>query len=145
MCIRDSYYVHTNEKYKAEEDGPEQGWYTLEMAKDWIINKLPKIHADFFWDRPRKKYCPDHAKVGTDDEEYWTPEELANSPAHWLRVNNEGPFLRIFGPEVQPEGFISMKHSEVDQEELIKMIEGCLLYTSPSPRDRTRSRMPSSA
>ena len=25
------------------------------------------------------------------------------------------------------------------------MLEGCLLYTSPSPRDRTRSRMPSSA
>ena len=24
-------------------------------------------------------------------------------------------------------------------------IGGCLLYTSPSPRDRTRSRMPSSA
>ena len=23
--------------------------------------------------------------------------------------------------------------------------EGCLLYTSPSPRDRTRARMPSSA
>ena len=26
-----------------------------------------------------------------------------------------------------------------------KYAEGCLLYTSPSPRDRTRSRMPSSA
>ena len=26
-----------------------------------------------------------------------------------------------------------------------KMIWSCLLYTSPSPRDRTRSRMPSSA
>ena len=25
------------------------------------------------------------------------------------------------------------------------VIRGCLLYTSPSPRDRTRSRMPSSA
>ena len=25
------------------------------------------------------------------------------------------------------------------------MAPGCLLYTSPSPRDRTRSRMPSSA
>ena len=24
-------------------------------------------------------------------------------------------------------------------------VESCLLYTSPSPRDRTRSRMPSSA
>ena len=26
-----------------------------------------------------------------------------------------------------------------------RVISGCLLYTSPSPRDRTRSRMPSSA
>ena len=26
-----------------------------------------------------------------------------------------------------------------------RVVEGCLLYTSPSPRDRTRSRMPSSA
>ena len=25
------------------------------------------------------------------------------------------------------------------------LLDGCLLYTSPSPRDRTRSRMPSSA
>ena len=25
------------------------------------------------------------------------------------------------------------------------LLRGCLLYTSPSPRDRTRSRMPSSA
>ena len=29
--------------------------------------------------------------------------------------------------------------------ELITTLWGCLLYTSPSPRDRTRSRMPSSA
>ena len=28
---------------------------------------------------------------------------------------------------------------------IIAGIIGCLLYTSPSPRDRTRSRMPSSA
>ena len=27
----------------------------------------------------------------------------------------------------------------------LEFIEDCLLYTSPSPRDRTRSRMPSSA
>ena len=26
-----------------------------------------------------------------------------------------------------------------------RVVRGCLLYTSPSPRDRTRSRMPSSA
>ena len=28
---------------------------------------------------------------------------------------------------------------------MIGMLYFCLLYTSPSPRDRTRSRMPSSA
>ena len=33
---------------------------------------------------------------------------------------------------------------EVDREKR-RLISGCLLYTSPSPRDRTRSRMPSSA
>ena len=30
-------------------------------------------------------------------------------------------------------------------EKVAKEINACLLYTSPSPRDRTRSRMPSSA
>ena len=29
--------------------------------------------------------------------------------------------------------------------DLAGLLGGCLLYTSPSPRDRTRSRMPSSA
>ena len=33
-----------------------------------------------------------------------------------------------------------------DRETIRKAItQSCLLYTSPSPRDRTRSRMPSSA
>ena len=31
------------------------------------------------------------------------------------------------------------------REQLLEYVWGCLLYTSPSPRDRTRSRMPSSA
>ena len=31
------------------------------------------------------------------------------------------------------------------QNSIFEMKRGCLLYTSPSPRDRTRSRMPSSA
>ena len=36
--------------------------------------------------------------------------------------------------------------SQHAHSEIVGMLpEGCLLYTSPSPRDRTRSRMPSSA
>ena len=40
------------------------------------------------------------------------------------------------------EHWNSFENNEV--EKIIEFI-GCLLYTSPSPRDRTRSRMPSSA
>ena len=34
--------------------------------------------------------------------------------------------------------------SYYDPDDIVKFYD-CLLYTSPSPRDRTRSRMPSSA
>ena len=37
------------------------------------------------------------------------------------------------------------KKYEASETEDISQIKDCLLYTSPSPRDRTRSRMPSSA
>mgnify|MGYP003377538658 CR=1 FL=1 len=37
-----------------------------------------------------------------------------------------------------------MKVETLDREEFERLMN-CLLYTSPSPRDRTRSRMPSSA
>ena len=43
---------------------------------------------------------------------------------------------------------ITVDTEEVKEEESVPEIEQdiiCLLYTSPSPRDRTRSRMPSSA
>ena len=37
------------------------------------------------------------------------------------------------------------KVQDLSSVPVIGHLEGCLLYTSPSPRDRTRSRMPSSA
>ena len=45
----------------------------------------------------------------------------------------DGEFIILVGP------------SGCGKSTLLRMIGGCLLYTSPSPRDRTRSRMPSSA
>ena len=42
------------------------------------------------------------------------------------------PQLAMFGEGSRPEAYVPLP-------------DGCLLYTSPSPRDRTRSRMPSSA
>ena len=51
-------------------------------------------------------------------------------------------------PEVKPEDAKVEKPPEkpsVKKEDPISQEIACLLYTSPSPRDRTRSRMPSSA
>ena len=45
----------------------------------------------------------------------------------------------FYGQYVDIEGAYRSEH------ELIKRYRDCLLYTSPSPRDRQKSRMPSSA
>ena len=64
---------------------------------------------------------------------------------------NEPIATRISGPIVTASGMHATQMYEVVQVgslglvgEVVRLI-GCLLYTSPSPRDRTRSRMPSSA
>ena len=41
--------------------------------------------------------------------------------------------------------FQNADHLRRLSERLQAQLDTCLLYTSPSPRDRTRSRMPSSA
>ena len=43
------------------------------------------------------------------------------------------------------DGWIGTSFSPENADSFFPHIENCLLYTSPSPRDRTRSRMPSSA
>ena len=43
------------------------------------------------------------------------------------------------------ESIVIDAKDEFAEEYCVPTIQACLLYTSPSPRDRTRSRMPSSA
>ena len=48
----------------------------------------------------------------------------------------------------QRHEFITVEHlllALIDNPSASDILKACLLYTSPSPRDRTRSRMPSSA
>ena len=49
-----------------------------------------------------------------------------------------------FSLEIEIEGTLPWKRA-LTQSGFAVMANTCLLYTSPSPRDRTRSRMPSSA
>ena len=41
--------------------------------------------------------------------------------------------------------FLNTIEDEEKRADSFEILKFCLLYTSPSPRDRTRSRMPSSA
>ena len=49
----------------------------------------------------------------------------------------------LFNPEVTVA--ILANKGAIAREMIARLVTICLLYTSPSPRDRTRSRMPSSA
>ena len=65
-----------------------------------------------------------------------------------ILVSKEGHVLRWDGFEIRPEAETAAAKRLQQQNRLDALrgdISGCLLYTSPSPRDRTRSRMPSSA
>ena len=54
--------------------------------------------------------------------------------------------LPMVGPDGQPMSY-SLDHKEGGRRlhEFETLVQACLLYTSPSPRDQRGSRMPSSA
>ena len=111
-----------------------------------------------------KKYgLPDDFKFLALAESGFTDEtSTAGAAGMWHFMKKTG---REFGLEINnnvDERYHIEKSTKVAAEYLIKSRErfgswtlaaaaynagnyGCLLYTSPSPRDRTRSRMPSSA
>ena len=64
-----------------------------------------------------------------------SPADLAGADVVVLAVKTTAlPVVaRTIGPMLGPDTVV------------LSAMNGCLLYTSPSPRDRTRSRMPSSA
>ena len=91
---------------------------TFSVLQHYEGGRLRVFHADFY-------------RLGSEDEVYdlgWD-EFLEEYSTGLMIVEWADRF-----PAVLPEDRLVMNCSY-----------GCLLYTSPSPRDRTRSRMPSSA
>ena len=72
------------------------------------------------------------ASVLQNDGEYLGLVEQASI---WISEELEADSFLIEPAEAYPD----------DVGQIIDEVSSCLLYTSPSPRDRTRSRMPSSA
>ena len=67
---------------------------------------------------------------------------LARYGAHLTLTARNRPALDSLADETRGTVVEADLAKRSDVQKLVKI---CLLYTSPSPRDRTRSRMPSSA
>ena len=61
----------------------------------------------------------------------------------YTRGGDKGETSLVGGQRIAKDSIRIESYGTVD--ELNAILGVCLLYTSPSPRDRTRSRMPSSA
>ena len=82
-------------------------------------------------------------------------KDISMLTLNWKRFLPNTIFLCPDGHEkcpINPSGFQWFDQSKDDPKYIIEqslkaeeVINSCLLYTSPSPRDRQKSRMPSSA
>ena len=89
-----------------------------------------------------------HAKIGHEGDA-WRSWDEADRAAQALPNGYVHPWL-LFGRGMVDAYAITMNTNLVQSRDAIRAadrldLSACLLYTSPSPRDRTRSRMPSSA
>ena len=50
-----------------------------------------------------------------------------------------------YNEDLDNDGTFETSSEDVDEDGVFDLINDCLLYTSPSPRDKRQSRMPSSA
>ena len=63
-----------------------------------------------------------------------------------IQIGKDGNTLIITVEERPSISAIDLSGNKaLKTEQLIESLDGCLLYTSPSPRDKRQSRMPSSA
>ena len=82
-----------------------------------------------------------HTKAEKEKTKPWKPKsKLGGSAAAFKRALDDGRFKGLPGDKTKKEKTASMFKLMWSMKK-----KGCLLYTSPSPRDATLSRMPSSA
>ena len=124
---------------KSEGDIPK-----VQLVKDSLfIKKDSKYYAvkysSILWIYAKGHHCTFYTNEG---QEYIARISLTNL-LQYLSHNNfiqchRNYIVNLSGIDAyDPNGFVEIGS--------VKIPVGCLLYTSPSPRDRTRSRMPSSA
>ena len=127
------------------EDGESKGYFELEVGPGREFD-YPHLFFDY---KAKASFVDDFMGAGLARPMKEMPEvelnyriPLDELPRMWEQISmdirntirHEIEHLMQSGPNVK-------KGKEMEPDRA----ESCLLYTSPSPRDRTRSRMPSSA
>ena len=79
-------------------------------------------------------------------ETWYDDRTYTNSDGEVVRAYEDGQDMTITVMEMQGDGVPDNPGSQLWQKPVrTGMTRNCILYTSPSPRDQRRSRMPSSA
>ena len=117
-----------------------------EQVKDQIIEHavkhlLPGADAERVWLEDQHVHAPDGRQVSL--------EKVALHATHQAdqhQIMATASHMSYVSPPPFAAQFVEADvDTETGQVTVNRLLMACLLYTSPSPRDRTRSRMPSSA
>ena len=114
-----------------------QIYRTLARLEEQGLAEVEVVHQENRPDRKEYHITP----AGKETLREWLTNPL---PPEEVR---SAPLIQIFfAGQLSDEEILAGLEEQAEQiRELLAHYSDCLLYTSPSPRDRTRSRMPSSA
>ena len=169
MCIRDSYY-HDIEKHAMREmiltDKQRLDGRKMDEIRDiWCeVDYLPSAHGSAVFTRGETQSLTT-VTLGSKRDEQLIDGVVHEGTSKFLLHYNFPPFstgeakpMRGLGRREVGHGNLAMRALKwtlpEDNVYTVRVVSdilesngssSCLLYTSPSPRDRTRSRMPSSA
>ena len=109
-----------------------------ELAMICASHSGNQIHIDLVTKMLEKRNIPLSAMRNATDKPLGEKEKLSwgDKPGTQLTQNCSGKHAGML---------ITCQQNGWDMDTYLEMDHPCLLYTSPSPRDRQKSRMPSSA
>ena len=73
------------------------------------------------------------------------PLPTISTPTYELTLPSSDKKIKFRPFLVKEEKILILAMESQDSKQIARSVKDCLLYTSPSPRDATLSRMPSSA
>ena len=107
-----------------------------------IVERIKQVQ-DFLERKITMEIVSYYTPVAAEMSEVEFVNEIISGSGCNLLLDVNNIYVNAFNHNYDAQSFIDQL--PLEKVSYIHMAGHCLLYTSPSPRDRTRSRMPSSA